>query len=98
MNEQNGEKEVAFRVLVEGRVTGVGFRWSALSYARKLPDLKGYISNVTPGCVEALVQGPQAQVDSMLEWLKTGPSYARVDSYKCVEYPLNEYLTIFGIK
>lgn len=98
MGKENEGETVAFRVLIEGRVTGVGFRWSALSFARNLPDLCGYVSNVAPGCVEALVQGPKVQVDSMLEWLKNGPSYARVDSFKCVEYPVNKFLTAFGIK
>jgi acylphosphatase len=92
------ETETAYHVIVEGRVTGVGFRWSALSYARNLPGLKGYIRNASCNKVEAVIQGPETQVKLMLDWLRHGPSYARVDDIKVNGLPVNENLEIFTVK
>lgn len=92
------ENETAYHVIVEGRVTGVGFRWSALAYAGNLSGLKGYIRNVSYDKVEAVVQGSETQVKLMLDWLRHGPSYARVDDIKINRLPLNENLDTFTIK
>ncbi|MFA6715589.1 MAG: acylphosphatase [Victivallales bacterium] len=92
------ENETAYHVIVEGRVTGVGFRWSALSYARNLPELKGYIRNASYEKVEVVIQGPETQVKLMLDWLRHGPSYARIDDIKVNPYPLSENLDAFTVK
>jgi len=74
-------RELAFRVVVKGRVTGIGFRYSALDYASSLPGLKGHVRNLSRGEVEAVLQGPPELVERMLAWLRTGPPGARVDSF-----------------
>ncbi|MDD3118093.1 MAG: acylphosphatase [Victivallales bacterium] len=68
----------ALLVKVEGRVTGVGFRYSAMRFAAGLPGLHGYIRNTAYDAVEAWIQGPEAEVARMLEWLRHGPSSALV--------------------
>ncbi len=70
--------EKAFLVKIEGRVTGVGFRYGALRFAAGLPGLRGYVRNVARGEVEAWVQGPEAAVEPMVAWLRHGPSCAVV--------------------
>lgn len=92
------ETETAYHVVVEGRVTGVGFRWSALAYARNLPGLKGYIRNASYDQVEAVIQGPETQVNLLLDWLRHGPAHARVDEIKVNRLPVSENLDAFTIK
>lgn len=90
--------EIAYHVIVEGRVTGVAFRWSALDYARDLSSLRGYIRNATYDKVEAVVQGSETHVELMLNWLRHGPSYARVDNIRINRLPVDENLAPFTIK
>ena len=68
-----------WRVLVSGRVQGVGFRWYAVEQARQL-GVDGWIQNLPDGRVEAWVQGEKAAVEAMLAWLAHGPSHARVEA------------------
>jgi len=90
--------EIAYHVIIEGRVTGVAFRWSALDYAKELSNLRGYIRNVSYDKVEAFIQGSEAQVELMLKWLRHGPSFARVDNIQINRQPLSENLGVFTIK
>ena len=90
--------EIAYHVIVEGRVTGVAFRWSALDYAKELSSLRGYIRNASYEKVEAVIQGSEAQVELMLNWLRHGPSFARVDNIQINRQPISESLAAFTIK
>lgn len=47
---------VTKQVIFAGRVQGVGFRFTALSVARRY-QLKGYVKNLHDGTVEVVVQG-----------------------------------------
>ncbi|MDR1420687.1 MAG: acylphosphatase [Treponema sp.] len=71
----------AFTALVEGRVQGVGFRYSCRHEARRL-GLNGWVRN-TGGGVEVQAEGPRKKLDLFLEWLRVGPPGARVDSVHC---------------
>jgi acylphosphatase len=65
------------RVIVRGRVQGVGFRASAAHEARRL-SLRGWARNRPHGDVEILAVGEEASVDALLTWLGQGPRGARV--------------------
>jgi len=91
-------KEIAYHVIVEGRVTGVAFRWLALDYAKDLSSLRGYIRNASCDKVEAVIQGSEAHVELMLNWLRHGPSHAWVDNIQINRQPVSESLTVFTIK
>ena len=67
------------RAIVRGRVQGVFFRAEASSRARSL-GLVGWVRNVPDGTVEAVFEGEQEHVDSMLHWCEHGPAGARVES------------------
>ena len=67
------------RVLIKGRVQGVGFRWSC----RRMADaegLAGWCRNLPDGRVEACFEGDPAAVERALAWCRKGPSSAIVTS------------------
>jgi acylphosphatase len=57
---------VAKRVSYEGRVQGVGFRFSVKSIATGY-DVVGWVKNLIDGRVELEVQGEEGEVDEFLE-------------------------------
>jgi len=70
---------VCRRVLVSGRVQGVGFRASCALHAGQL-GLAGFARNLGDGRVEAVVQGRPDAVDAFVAWCRVGPQLARVTS------------------
>lgn len=66
------------RVRVRGRVQGVFFRAEAAERARSL-GLGGWVRNCPDGSVEAVFEGNDERVASMVDWCGRGPSGARVD-------------------
>lgn len=68
----------AFRVIVTGRVQGVGFRAFASAEAR-VRNLAGYARNLPDGSVEVLVEGPLSLTQDFLDSLQAGNGYSRVD-------------------
>ncbi len=65
------------RVVIKGRVQGVGFRYWTQDQARHL-GLDGWVRNRRDGSVEALFAGPEATVREMLAACWRGPTFARV--------------------
>lgn len=65
------------RVIIKGRVQGVGFRYWTQDKARDL-GLDGWVRNRPDGSVEALFAGPEAAVREMLAACRRGPSFSRV--------------------
>lgn len=90
-------EERAYKVVLSGRVTGIGFRYCAMDYASGLPGLKGYVMNLSNGEVEAFVQGPEESVARMVDWLRVGPSGARVDKFEIFEVPADRSAGPFAI-
>jgi Acylphosphatases len=72
------------RVTVRGQVQGVGFRWSAQAEAERL-GLAGYARNLPDGTVQAELEGSEAAVQRMLEWLHHGPRHARVEAVEVTD-------------
>lgn len=66
------------RVVIAGRVQGVGYRaWTVSNTARL--GLRGWVRNRNDGTVEAVFCGEQDAIDAMIEACKKGPTAARVD-------------------
>ena len=65
-------------VVVTGRVQGVFFRTETRDRARSL-GLGGWVRNNGDGTVEAVFEGDEERVESMVEWCRRGPSGARVE-------------------
>lgn len=74
----------AVQVVVSGRVQGVGFRFAAIRQAAAL-GVMGWVRNCSDGRVEAWVEGPDASVQQMLDWLAVGPGYAQVSGLSMTE-------------
>ena len=66
------------RVVISGRVQGVGLRWSAAAEAERL-GVSGSIRNLQEGYVQAEISGEADAVEQFTEWLRVGPPTARVD-------------------
>ena len=75
-----------YRVIIQGRVQGVGYRaW--VEHRARAHALEGWVRNRTDGSVEALFSGPQDVVADMVTLCRRGPSSARVAAV--VEEPAN---------
>lgn len=70
---------IAKRVVLAGRVQGVGYRDWMIHAARRL-GIDGWVRNRRDGTVEALVAGEAAAVEELLRRCRAGPSGARVDT------------------
>ena len=69
----------AFFARVEGRVQGVGFRYTCVNEGQRL-GLSGIVRNAYNGDVEVLAEGPVEKLENLLNWLHRGPPGARVDA------------------
>ncbi len=65
-------------VHISGRVQGVGFR-AFTRRAARTAKLTGWVLNLPDGRVEAVIEGPRKDVESLIETLRKGPRRARVD-------------------
>ena len=68
---------------IEGRVQGVGYRAFVEMRAAAL-GLSGWVRNRRDGSVEAVLQGPPATIDDMLEQCRKGPPGSRVDRFEII--------------
>ena len=74
----------AMRVIVEGRVQGVGFRWFVRQEARRL-GVAGWVRNLPDGSVELTVGGESSAVRRLLDHVRVGPDSAEVTSLRTEE-------------
>lgn len=86
------------RVVVRGRVQGVGFRWFVREHARTL-KLSGWVKNRIDGAVELEVEGPPDRVAELMTFVGEGPDGAVVGAIEEVQLspedgPLPEPFTI----
>ena len=69
--------KIALRIIIKGRVQGVGYRWFATQSAG-LYGIKGTVRNLSNGNVEVVAHGDQNLVYEFVGKLKNGPSLAQV--------------------
>jgi acylphosphatase len=71
--------DVIWRVIVRGRVQGIGFRAWAEVTALEL-GVEGWVRNCRDGSVEAVLSGSEEVVLTMIEACRQGPPGARVEA------------------
>ena len=67
--------EVAARLIVTGRVQGVGYRWWTIGQAKRF-KLRGWVRNRRDGSVEILAIGEPAAIDRLEKACLRGPEGA----------------------
>ena len=86
---------IARRVVVHGRVQGVGYRDAAVQAAFAL-NVKGWVRNRSDGTVEAHAQGTPDAVERFLGWCRQGPPLARVSRVDASEAAVDTALRDFA--
>jgi acylphosphatase len=77
-------------VWISGRVQGVGFRFATCELAERL-SLGGWVRNLRNGRVEAVFEGPAADVAQAVDWSRRGPAGAWVTDLRTEpESPIGE--------
>jgi acylphosphatase len=65
------------RLVIHGRVQGVGFRYGLQREAERL-GVSGWVRNRPDGTVEAAAHGPPEAVAELIRWAHVGPRLAQV--------------------
>ena len=68
-------------LIISGRVQRVGFRNFMVESARAL-GITGWVRNRTDGTVEAVIAGPPAALEQMIECTRRGPAHASVEDIR----------------
>lgn len=84
-------------IFVSGRVQGVFFRQNALKKAKSL-GISGWIKNTKDGRVEAIIEGEEEKINTMIEWLRVGPPLARVKNIEIIWEKAKEEFQDFEIQ
>ena len=75
---------------VRGRVQGVFFRAETRARAESL-GVAGWVKNAEDGSLEAVFEGPDERVESLLDWVRRGPAGAQVGEVESAdEQPVGE--------
>jgi acylphosphatase len=72
-------ERITRRVVVHGRVQGVGFREFMRREAVR-HGVAGWVRNRRDGTVEAMISGPEEAVEAVIAWASHGPPSAQVTS------------------
>lgn len=88
------------KLIVRGRVQGVGFRATATILAAEM-QLTGWVKNKADGTVEIIIQGNSAKINEFIERIKQRETnrFARVDEIvitTTADYPkMHDFQTIY---
>jgi acylphosphatase len=80
----------ALRIIVQGRVQNVGFRYSTHEKAKGL-GICGYVMNQPDGSVLIEAEAEEEILNAFVLWCHQGPDWARVLELKVTDKPVNEY-------
>ena len=72
------EGKVRVHIFVSGRVQGIFFRENTKKKAQKL-RITGWVRNLPDGRVEAVLEGEKDKIEELVNWVKKGPMFAKVD-------------------
>jgi acylphosphatase len=75
---------------IHGMVQGVGFRAFVYHWAHSL-GIKGFVQNEIDGSVTVVAQGNEESLEELEVYLKSGPSFSRVEEVEKIEIPIDNY-------
>lgn len=82
------------RLIVTGRVQGVGYRASCARAATKI-GVAGSVRNRADGSVEVIAEGSTAQLEESVGWCRQGPPFGSVTG---VEVIAEEAVGLTGVQ
>jgi acylphosphatase len=86
-----------FRILISGRVQGVGFRYFAHDKALQF-GIKGYVQNTQDNKVEIICQGKKNDLDNFIDVVMKGPALSFISDFLLEEVADFYLYDIFDIK
>lgn len=84
------------RLLIRGRVQGIGFRWFVRVHARRL-RLSGWVANCPDGSVEIAASGDQKNLEELTRVVRQGPDGANVTALEELQ-PVDEHDFPFAVR
>jgi acylphosphatase len=87
----------AKRIVVHGRVQGVGFRYFVQHVGNRL-GLTGNVRNCPDSTVEIFVEGSPKKIIEFIDEVEKGPALARVQAVDVVDVPVEGAYGSFSIE
>lgn len=87
----------ALRLVIRGRVQGVGYRDAAVQAAFEF-GVCGWVRNRPDGSVEALAQGEPEAIERFIAWCRRGPPLARVADVASTNEMVDATLAAFEMR
>ena len=84
------ESELRIDLVIEGRVQGVGYRYSTKIKAESL-GVRGSVQNLRDGSVFVTAQGEKEAMDNFVRWCYKGPPDAIVKNVEKVKGKTEEF-------
>ena len=84
------EEKVCLRVIVDGVVQGVGFRFFTERTAKRY-GLFGWVRNLPDGRVEIEAEGEEGVLSAFVKVVNRGPSFSRVTHVGVEKIPAQGY-------
>jgi len=89
-------KQQRVHLLVSGKVQGVFFR-QALKVVAKKNNVLGCVRNLQDGRVEAILEGDNKSINSVIEWTRIGPANSRVDDIEVSNEEFKNEFSMFDV-
>ena len=84
------KSELRLDLVIEGRVQGVGYRYSAKMKAESL-GIRGSVQNLGDGSVFVTAQGKKEAMDNFIRWCYKGPPGAIVRNIEKIHGKTEEF-------
>ena len=84
------ESELRLDLVIQGRVQGVGYRYSAKMKAESL-GIRGSVQNLRDGSVFVTAQGAKEAMENFVRWCYKGPPGAIIKNIEKVQGKREEF-------
>ena len=74
------------KIIVKGRVQGVGFRYATRNQALKIGEIYGWVKNMPDQTVQLYVEGEEKKVDDLIAWCYRGSTLSEVNEVIIAEF------------